>query len=623
MFFRIISIHKHSSVQGLIMEKIFILCIIIALSINVKAVTFFDLLKSYGIRTAYDIHTVSLPTQNEYDFIIIGSGSGGSTVANRLSEIRKWRILLLEAGQPEGVLNQIPILLANFHQTDYNWGYKVEKQENACFGMTNGQCTWPRGKSLGGTSSINAMIHTRGNRFDYDTWAALGNNGWSYDEILPYFRKSENFRVPVTYNTSFHGKDGYLCVEHIPYHTPLSTEFLKAGEQLGYQIIDYNGPEQIGFSYLQVNMDHGTRCSASRAYLRVKRNNLDIVTRALVTKILFNDNKRAYGVEYVKNGVKRIVRASKEIILSAGTIDSAKLLMLSGIGPKEHLEQLGIDVIKDSKVGFHLYDHIGFFGLTFVVNASVTLTARKMLSPTYTMQYLRDRSGPFSIPLGAEALAFIKSKYALDDRPDIELLFFSGGIHSDNGLAIKKSYGISDKVYNQVFKPLENRDAWSVWPIVQHPRSRGRITLKSKNPYDNPILQPNFFTHPADVEIILEGIKYAIKVAATEPLQKYQSKLYDVKIPGCTSHKFASDDYFRCAIKTLPAMLNHEIGTAKMGPVTDPEAVVDPELRVYGVKGLRVVDASVMPTMPVGHINAGIYMIGEKAADMIKLAWNN
>ncbi|XP_015112867.1 glucose dehydrogenase [FAD, quinone] [Diachasma alloeum] len=581
----------------------------------------FQLFSSYGFRESFDIPIVAIPTRAEYDFIIVGAGSGGSVVTNRLSENRKWKILLLEAGKPEGILNQIPILVSNFQQTDYNWGYRVEEQKNACLGMKDRRCTWPRGKSLGGTSTLNYMIHTRGNRFDYDHWAELGNDGWSYEDVLPYFKKSERFRVPGVYNKSFHGEDGPLCVEHAPYHTKLATSYLKAGQHLGYEVLDYNGPQQIGFSYLQLNMDKGSRCSASRAYLRIKRSNLDIVTDARVTKVLIDDQKRVHGVELIKNGATQTVRASREVILSAGTIDSAKLLMLSGIGPKQHLEDLGIKALKDLPVGYNLYEHIGFLGLTFMVNQSVSLLQNQLVAPRYLMDYALRRSGPFSTPGGAEALAFIRTKYAVDSRPDVELLFNGGSLHSDNGLAVRKGYGVSDEVYNAVFKPIEGKHAFSIWPITQNPRSYGRIFLKSKNPLDDPIIQPHFFEHPADVEIILEGVKHAISIVSTPPFQKYGARLHDIKIPGCQAFQFGSDDYWRCGIRHLPSMMNHEIGTAKMGPSTDASAVVDARLRVHGVQRLRVIDASVMPTMPVGHVNAGIFMIGEKGADMIKQDW--
>ncbi|CAK9810601.1 Glucose dehydrogenase [FAD, quinone] [Anthophora quadrimaculata] len=561
------------------------------------------------------------PSNKRYDFIVVGAGSAGSVLANRLSENKKWNILLLEAGEPEGIRHQIPILVGYFQLSNSNWGYKVEPQENACLGMINRQCSWPRGKILGGTSTLNYMIHTRGNMLDYDIWAALGNEGWSYEDVLYYFKKSERFNIPGIKNSSYHGDKGYLCVEHVPYHTELAKAFLKAGKQLGYEIVDYNGSDQIGFSYIQANLDKGTRCSAAKAYLRVKRPNLNIVTGATVTKVLIDQNKRAYGIEYIRNNQRSKVYCSKEMILSAGTIDSAKLLMLSGIGPKDHLEELGIEVIQDSKVGYNMYEHVGFLGLTFLVNQPVSLLQTRLLNPSVFFEYLVNRTGLMSLPGGAEALAFIRTKYAPDQRPDVELLFASGSLHSDGGLPLKKALRISDELYNTVYKPIEGRDAWSIWPIVQNPRSVGRLTLKSKDPLVPPRMEPNFFSHPADLEIILEGIKHAINISKTEPFQKYGSRLHDIKIPGCRTFEFASDDYWRCAIKHLPSMMNHEIGTVKMGPKEDPDAVVDPQLRVYGIRGLRVADASIMPAMPTGHVNAGIYMIGEKAADIIKQAW--
>ncbi|KAG7204873.1 hypothetical protein KM043_005273 [Ampulex compressa] len=587
-----------------------------------RSQTFLDVVQNYSPPLEKMYSTVD-PSTIKYDFIIVGAGSGGSVLANRLSENKKWRVLLLEAGQPESLLHQIPILVGYFQLTDYKWGYNVEPQANSCLGMIDKRCAWPRGKALGGTSTLNYMIHTRGSKLDHDQWAKLGNEGWSYEDVLPYYKKSEKFNVPGIKNSTYHNDKGYLCVEHVPYHTELARAFLKAGRRLGYEIVDYNGEEQIGFSYIQANMDGGTRCSASKAYLRINRPNLDIITGARVTKVLIDDNKRAYGVEYARNGFWKKVLCTKEVLLSAGTIDSAKLLMLSGIGPRDHLEQLGIKVVRDSKVGYNMYEHVGFLGLTFMVNQSVSLLQSRLARPSVFLEYFLRRGGIMSIPGGAEALAFIRTKYAPDERPDIELLFVSGSLHSDGGHVLRKALRVSEELYEAVYKPIENQDAWSIWPIVQQPRSVGRLTLNSKDPFDPPKMDPRLFTHPADVEIILEGVKHAINISMTEPFQAYGSRLHEAKIPGCRAFDFGTDDYWRCAIKHLPSMMNHEIGTAKMGPSNDPYAVVDPRLRVYGVRGLRVVDASIMPTMPTGHVNAGIYMIGEKAAHMIKQDWRS
>lgn len=410
-----------------------------------------------------------------------------------------------------------------------------------------------------------------------------------------------------------------MCVEYSPYHSEIAKAFLEAGEEFGYKTVDYNGEEQVGFSFIQANLDAGVRCSAAKAYLLVDRPNLNIVTGARVTKVLI-DGKRVYGVVYAKNKRWKKVFATKEVILSAGTVDNPKLLMLSGIGPREHLEELGIKVVQDSKVGYNVYDHLGFLGVSFTVRNVVTQSRKNLNKPEVLLDYVLNRNGFLSSIGGPEGIAFVRTKYATDSRPDLELLFISGSLNSDDGI-LSEAMRVRKDVHEAMFESLGDNETWTIWPIMQHPRSVGRISLRSKNPFDTPRLEPNFFSDPLDVEIILEGVKIAINISNSKAFQKYESRLHHGIVPGCKIFEFGSDDYWRCAIRHLPSMMNHEIGSVKMGPRSDPDAVVDPRLRVYGVRGLRVVDASIMPTIPVGHVNAGVYMIGEKAADMIKQEW--
>ena len=562
----------------------------------------------------------------EYDFIIVGAGSAGCALANRLSQISNWKILVIEAGRQENYIMDIPMLAALLQFTEANWMYKTEPSDYVCLSMDKKQCSYPREKVVGGSSVINIMIATRGNKRNYDYWESLGNTGWGYESILPYFLEIEDMRIPeLVKDKKYHSTGGELAISRNPYRTPLAEAFVEGGKEMGYREVDYNGEYQTGFSYLQTTGKNGTRWSASTAFLHPIKNrkNFHLKKRSLVTRILIDpSDKQAYGVEFVQNNRKYIVRASKEVIVSGGAINSPQLLMLSGIGPKKHLQDFGIPVIEDLNVGYNLMDHPGVISISFLVNQSVGLIVDEMLSNGETLkEYLNYHMGKFSVPAICEAIALIDTKNPdnIDGDPDLELLFFAGSIGIE--LTLYKAFNIDDRVNDLLYKPIFNKHSFTVVPLTLKPRSRGRVMLKSRNPSDPPLIYHNFYEDPYDLEMQLIGLKKIIELSKTKAFQKYGSRLSEIPVPGCEHLRFGSDDYWRCVIRHFSIAIWHLSGTCKMGPVTDPGAVVDARLRVYGVKGLRVADASIMPMVPAAHTNIPSMVVGVKAADMIKQDW--
>lgn len=409
------------------------------------------------------------------------------------------------------------------------------------------------------------------------------------------------------------------------WRTPLSDAFLKAGLETGGQIVDYNGEKQIGYSLIQFTMNNGSRVSASRAFLHPikQRKNFHISKNTMVTRILIDSRKKkAYGVEFKKGGKKYTVMAKKEVILSAGALNSPHLLMISGIGPKNHLTEKNITTIMDLPVGYNLQDHWALGGLIFVINTTDSIRPERVTSFDNIIEYYSHKTGPLTAPSGTEALAFIDTKNPNSDDgyPDLELLFVAGSLASQT--AFKDAFSIDDLVYEKVYGPIRDKDTWMVFPMILLPNSRGRIMLKDKNPYHKPMIYANYFSDNGhDEKVILHGIRKVIELSKTKAFQKYGSKLHDIPLPQCEHYKFNSDEYWFCAMKTITNTIYHHCCTNKMGPIDDPEAVVDSRLRVYGVAGLRVVDASVMPHVPAAHTNAPTMMVAEKAADMIKEDW--
>ena len=558
--------------------------------------------------------------RSSYDFIIIGAGSAGCTLANRLSENPKWNVLLIEAGDSENFLMDVPMLVHYLQETDVNWGYKTERSDKFCLGMKNNQCNWPRGKVMGGSSVLNYMVYTRGNRKDFENWSDLGNPGWDYENVTQYFRKLENNIVPSA-SPNYRGKGGPVTVSNIPYKSASASAFVRAGVEKGYNYVDYNGPKQVGFAYLQATVKDGKRQSTNVAYLYpIKgRKNLHVKKNSHVTKLLIDNSKNVYGVQFISRGRTYSVNTTKEVILSAGAINSPQILMLSGIGPSKHLKQLGINPVMNSAVGYNLMDHTSPGPLIFTVNTT-TITSSLLLNTTTIDNYLRNFNGPFGSAGALEALAFIDTQRPKDPDgyPDVEFMHFGGAICIDP--VLKNNFGLRDEIYDEICKSLaKEQGAFMVLPMVLRPKSRGRIRLRSKNPFEYPIIQPNYFSDHHDIEISVRAIRAMIDLLDTNALHKLNATFFNM--PICEQHLFGSDDYWECYTRQLTLTVYHYCGTVKMGPSSDKRAVVDPTLKVYGVNNLRVADASIMPEITTGHTNSPTIMIGEKAADMIKETW--
>ncbi|KAK9872827.1 hypothetical protein WA026_019611 [Henosepilachna vigintioctopunctata] len=551
----------------------------------------------------------STPVLPEYDFIVVGAGSTGAVVASRLSEIPEWNVLLIEAGHDEPTGTQVPSMFLNFIGSSIDWGYRTEPEPEACLSETEKRCSWPRGKVLGGTSVMNGMMYIRGSKKDFDDWAAAGNQGWSYNEVLPYFLKSEDNKQMDSIDRGYHSAGGLLTVSQFPYHPPLSSAILKAARELGYPIRDLNGVHHSGFNIAQTTNKNGSRLSTARAFLRPFKNrkNLNILMNSTVTRILINTTtKQAYGVEVINNGIKQVIYASKEVIISGGAVNSPQLLLLSGVGPSSDLRRVGIPLIYDLPgVGRNLHNHVAYN-----VNFNINDTNSAPLNWATAMEYLLFRDGLMSGTGVSEVTGFVSSKYSdpNDENPDIQ--FFFGGFLANCART------------GQVGERLDNNSrSIQIVPTLLHPKSRGYLTLKDSNPMSHPLIFANYYTHPDDVKVVVEGIKIALKLAETKALKRYGFQLDRTHTPGCEKFRFGTDDYWACSAKQMTGPENHQAGSCKMGPHSDPLAVVNPFLQVYGIDRLRVMDTSIMPKVVSGNTNAPAIMIGEKGSDLIKSRW--
>jgi choline dehydrogenase-like flavoprotein len=524
-----------------------------------------------------------------FDFVVVGAGSGGCAVAGRLSEDPGTSVALLDAGGKNDnwiVTTPFALILMVAGKVN-NWAFETVPQKGL-----NGRIGYqPRGKGLGGSSAINAMVYIRGHRWDYDHWASLGNTGWSYADVLPYFKRSEN---NAEFDGEYHGKSGPLRVNKLRTANPIHDIFRQAAQEAQFRVReDFNAEDHEGLGTYQVTQDNGERWSAARAYVHPhigNRSNLKVETAAQATKILF-EGKRAVGVEYVQGKQKKTIRARREVILASGAFQSPQLLLLSGVGDSQQLAQHGIPSVHQLPgVGANLQDHPDFI-FSYASDAPYFFGTSLKGLPRLIRgvgQYRRERRGPITTNF-AECGGFLKTRPDLE-VPDIQLHF---------GMSIVDNHG----------RTRHRGSGFSCHVCLLRPESRGTLALNSADPLAAPRIDPNFLGEEADLEAMVAGYKTTQRLMEAPALRALQTKdmfTADVK----------TDDDIRNILRNRVDTVYHPVGTCKMG--LDALAVVDPKLKVHGLDGLRVVDASIMPTLIGGNTNAPTIMIGEKAADMIK-----
>lgn len=568
----------------------------------------------------------------EFDFVVVGAGSAGCVVANRLSEETSLRVLLLEAGGTPTRSTDVPAFYGSVLES-LSWPYSSEPEETCCLGMINNSCTQPAGKVLGGTGSVNVHGFIRGNKEDFNDWATTyGNVGWDYESVLSYFKKCENLTSEDILNKEenvllYRGVDGKLPITTLSLNGagPVPGAFVAAAMEIGIvNNTDYNGESQMGVGRLQASTEKGKRVSTAKGYLRNVRDrtNLKLSQNSIASKIVINPStKVAEGVVFTNSkGEKITVRAKKEVIVCCGAFASPQLLMLSGIGPTNHLQEMNIEVVQDLPVGKNFQERPMFIGV--VVEFNVT---RPKLPLTELMYDFLIHENSFLGGIGSAGVTqFINTKNSSSNRPDTILYCFDIDKNDMNTFNLSMNIAnFRDEIRNEYLKLAQKSYICIVSILPLGHTSRGKILLRSKDPSDTPKIYTGMFSDPdrEDIDTVIRAVEHVYKLAGTKAFQKLGATVHEIVPPDCAKFPLKSNEFRECAIRQLSVYDGDYSSTCMMGPTSEKTSVVDPNLKVIGIDKLRVCDSSILPFCPSGNINAPVIMVAEKGSDLIKKDW--